>query len=346
MGLRRRLYAGLFDVLGPKGLSAFYASKFAGIGVIFMYHRILRPGEVSLYPGYAVSTDELDICLRTVRAAGWKIASIDEMHAALRAGGADHRLACFTFDDGYEDNYTAALPVFQMHGASMCVYVSTGLIDRTMFFWWGALEQMILERQDLDLDLPNDPMGPRRVQLRTFEEKLAGFRAVDGWCHANGSLAERALRDLFDANSIDPLQILDRHALTRQQLTDLSRDPLVTIGSHTVSHRRLILLSDGELTCELTASRRTLEEWTGSEVRHLAYPFGSPNACGPREYAAAEASGYATAVTTRRGNIFAMHRERLMSLPRRAPSVSASEVRNALYGVSSILRHESVVAAE
>ena len=43
-GLRRRLYSGLFDALGERGLSRFYAPKFAGIGVVFSCHRIIEAG--------------------------------------------------------------------------------------------------------------------------------------------------------------------------------------------------------------------------------------------------------------------------------------------------------------
>ena len=346
MGLRRRLYSQLFDVLGTRGLSAFYASRFAGIGVIFMYHRIIPSGDVTLYPGYAVSTDALDACVGCVRSAGWEIISLDEMHATLKTRQTGRRFACFTFDDGYQDNYTLALPIFQKHRASMCVYVATGLVDRTMFYWWGALEHLILGRDEIDLDLPQDPLGARRVSLATTTEKLIAYRTIDGWCHANPTLADATLTDLFSRYGVDAGALLDQHALTPRQVRDMAQDPLVTIGSHAVSHRPLSLLSDTAVADELAASRQRLESLTGKGVRHLAYPFGSRHACGRREFEIAARSGYLTGVTTRRGNIFDWHGDHLFSLPRREASSSISDARNAMYGVSSILRREPIRVSE
>ncbi len=97
---------------------------------------------------------------------------------------------------------------------------------------------------------------------------------------------------------------------------------------------------------ELGASRRRLQEAAGAEVRHLSYPFGGRNSCGPREFEAAARAGYLTGVTTRRGNIFPAHREHLFSLPRRESSAVPNDARYALYGVSSILRGDPVMVTD
>jgi peptidoglycan/xylan/chitin deacetylase (PgdA/CDA1 family) len=47
-----------------------------------------------------------------------------------------------------------------------------------------------------------------------------------------------------------------------------------SIGSHTVTHRALTRLSEGEISYELTESRRMLEERLGVDVRTFCYPWG------------------------------------------------------------------------
>jgi peptidoglycan/xylan/chitin deacetylase (PgdA/CDA1 family) len=69
-------------------------------------------------------------------------------------------------------------------------------------------------------------------------------------------------------------------------------------GSHTVTHPRLADLPPEACRRELEDSRRLLEDRLDTEVRHLAYPFGSYDA-GVRE-AAAEA-GYRSACSVRIG---------------------------------------------
>lgn len=48
-----------------------------------------------------------------------------------------------------------------------------------------------------------------------------------------------------------------------------------TIGSHTMTHRRIADLTEDEGRRELHESRQRLEDWLGRTVRDLAYPYGS-----------------------------------------------------------------------
>ena len=68
----------------------------------------------------------------------------------------------------------------------------------------------------------------------------------------------------------------------------------VEIGSHTVSHRHLLELTDTELARELTESRRRIEAELGHPCRILAYPFGEEDG---RCRAAARTAGYEAAFT-------------------------------------------------
>jgi peptidoglycan/xylan/chitin deacetylase (PgdA/CDA1 family) len=51
-------------------------------------------------------------------------------------------------------------------------------------------------------------------------------------------------------------------------------------------------------------------------VRHFAYPVGDPGSAGPREFRLALDAGFATAVTTRPGHLFAAHADHPTALPR------------------------------
>ncbi|MGQ9811790.1 MAG: polysaccharide deacetylase family protein [bacterium] len=63
-----------------------------------------------------------------------------------------------------------------------------------------------------------------------------------------------------------------RH-LTWEQIGDLSRSDFEII-SHTMSHHDLTRLPLQRLRWELEASKKTIEDRTGREVRGIAYPFG------------------------------------------------------------------------
>jgi peptidoglycan/xylan/chitin deacetylase (PgdA/CDA1 family) len=72
----------------------------------------------------------------------------------------------------------------------------------------------------------------------------------------------------------------------------------ICIGSHTVTHSELTLLSDRQASAELRHARRILEHHLGHPVQWLAYPAGREDA---RIVNLARNAGYVLAVTTHPG---------------------------------------------
>lgn len=94
-----------------------------------------------------------------------------------------------------------------------------------------------------------------------------------------GPVPPEVRRDLFDGMSVE-------------QLRAAAANPLVTIGSHTVSHPFLTRLGDAELARELAESKRFLEDAGGRAVDLFAYPTGDYDR---RTIAAVRAAGYRAA---------------------------------------------------
>jgi peptidoglycan/xylan/chitin deacetylase (PgdA/CDA1 family) len=67
---------------------------------------------------------------------------------------------------------------------------------------------------------------------------------------------------------------------------------------------------------ELEGSRARIEQAIGKPARHLAYPVGDPTSAAGREFAIARELGFASAVTTRPGMVFAEHAAHATALPR------------------------------
>ena len=86
--------------------------------------------------------------------------------------------------------------------------------------------------------------------------------------------------------------------ISEEELKTLAAHPLITIGSHTVSHRRLATLSADEEARELRESRARLEDLLDHGVDTLAYPYGQMHLDVTRRTAeAARAAGYRAAFT-------------------------------------------------
>ena len=331
------------------GVYRMLGASYGGCGVIFSLHRVVEAGQPALNPAYKLRADVLDDILGTVRDLGWDIVTIDEMHRHLlahRVARSDkkfaghRRMACFTIDDGYVDTLTVALPLFRKHQAPLAVFIATDIVERSLFYWWGCNEELALRNERIELPHINGSI-PAVLLARTYTEKIAAYQTLDQLCHKSGDSLFPLLRQLYKRYGIDAERILDRDALTVSQARELALDPLVTIGSHGVSHRRLSQMTEEDVARDMKKGREKLKSWSEVDVGHFAYPFGRADACGPREFAIAKQIGFKTALTTRQGNIFPEHCDYLQCLPRRVVPLSRFALRNILYGVQTILENDS-----
>lgn len=328
---RRAGLRGVFGLLDSLCILERAQPWLSGLGLVMMFHRVVSPGTPIFDPRLAIHANSLDLILGYVRRRGFEIVSADQLHS--RTNGTHRRpFVCFTFDDGYVDNLTLALPIFRRHQAPFCVYTTVGYVDRTTPAWWDALGSLLLERDEIER---GDGGAAGTIPLRTWKEKVEAYHHLGSSIYRDVLAGRPPLGDGWLRNGVDPLALSDPYFMTWSELKQLAEDPLVQIGAHTLTHPSLAQLPAHEAGYEIEKSKRVLEGNLGIEVRHFAYPFGGTANCGIREFRLAEQAGFKTAVTTRCCNIFPTHAQHLLSLPRK--SVSAADagvggIRALLYG--------------
>lgn len=82
------------------------------------------------------------------------------------------------------------------------------------------------------------------------------------------------------------------------ELRNLSQHPLVTLGSHSVSHPHLSRLSPEKQAFEATQSRAELEQHLDQEIRFFSYPFGQLTDFNAVTIEALKQAGYTAACST------------------------------------------------
>ena len=69
-----------------------------------------------------------------------------------------------TFDDGYRDNLTNALPIAESKGVPITVFVTSGILGNHHGLWWDRLGTLLRSRpphvKEIEL-----PVGGRNVRL-------------------------------------------------------------------------------------------------------------------------------------------------------------------------------------
>ena len=242
--------------------------------VVLMYHRV-APTEDDLW-GICVEPDrfaEQIAALKRVR----QVVTLDEI-LAWRSGarGADRPLAAVTFDDGYHDAFSTALPILERLDCAATVYVATGLVGTDKAFWWDELVRLVMAA----------PPASPPLQLLVGHAPLTWAVADDrGGRQRVCRQVRRRLRDLEPAHidaQMDAICVwsggrrgarAEDRAMSGEEVRKLSQS-LVTIGGHTVRHPSLPSLSPAAQSAEIAESRRACEAWTGRPIEHFAYPFG------------------------------------------------------------------------
>ncbi|MGE3871158.1 MAG: polysaccharide deacetylase family protein, partial [Pseudorhodoplanes sp.] len=208
-----------------------------------------------------------------------------------------------------------AYPVLRKHEVPFALYVPTSFPDRVGELWWLALERVIAANRRIGLTVDGED---RRFDTETAQQKQEVFDSLYWWLRERKTEEELrvAVRDLCARYGVDMKAFCEELCMNWDELGELARDPLCTIGAHTVNHVILTKASDRVARGELEMGRAVIEAALGVRPQHLAYPVGDLSSAGAREYRLAEELGFKTATTTVPGVLFPDHRNKLTALPR------------------------------
>lgn len=203
-----------------------------------------------------------------------------------------------TFDDGYRDNLTNALPIAESKGVPITVFVTSGILGNRNGLWWDRLGTLLRSRPPhvREIDLPVGgrnvrlPVGSSgiRADLASVRRHLLPLRVTE---------IERALNAVSEQWHVGSAPPTDAETLTPEDLLQLAASDTATIGAHTVDHVRLRDRSEREQQDTISGSKRELEKSIGRTVSHFAYPFGRRDDFDDRSVDAVRSAAFDTACT-------------------------------------------------
>ena len=100
------------------------------------YHSISNPGP----PYLSVGAELFERQLAWLRRAGWETGSSAQLNELLGGRRAASRTAFLTFDDGYLDTYTSALPLLRAYNARAIVFVLPPVVDTGERLAWPEVD--------------------------------------------------------------------------------------------------------------------------------------------------------------------------------------------------------------
>ena len=297
------------------GLDNLTKPFYSGQGQILMFHRVIpQTGRERIHNHLSleISPDHLEEIITYFKRFDYDIISLDILPSWLEdLNNQKKKFVVFTFDDGYKDNLDFAYPVFNKHKTPFTIYVTNSFPDKKAILWWYIIEDLVLKNNEI-----NYAFSDFRVDLScsNYLKKEMAFAYLRSLITKfNEENLDSELSGFFARYGYSPGDFNIEMTLNWNEISELSNDPLVTIGAHTLNHYNLCNLTDAQSFHEIAESKRIIEEKTGSKVDHFSYPLGQ---YGERETESVRKINFLTATTTRTANIFQSHINHLFTLPR------------------------------
>lgn len=302
------------DLLYISKISKLFKPFYSGIGHILLFHRVCNENEYNVTRGLQVTQHYLASVIEYFISRKIDIISLDECYNRLVSKARMKRFVVFTFDDGYADNLTHALPVFEKYNAPFAVFIATGYPDYSVILWWYLLDDLVMKNDKIEFEYCNDHYS---FSTSTLSEKTDAFWKIRKFIlNSNQNDYLPRLSSIFKEEQGDLLALTRKLSLSWDQVKELSKHPLVTIGAHTINHLALSELDENEAIEEISGSMSLIQEKISKPVSYLAYPIGTTAEASLREFDLSKKCNVKMSFTAERGNIFKYHLKHLHSLPR------------------------------
>jgi peptidoglycan/xylan/chitin deacetylase (PgdA/CDA1 family) len=242
------------------------------------------------------------------------------------------RAAAITFDDGYRDNLTLAVPMLERLGLPATFFLVPGLLANDSIPWWEVISWAIQKATAPTLSWDGDTLP-----LSTPEERTAAVNAVQ----RKLKRLSAAERDAVVADVCGPLEPHGAAPSAQSMFLDWDESTALlergfAIGSHTCTHAILSGETPADQHRDLADSKRLLAERFAVGVDLLAYPNGTTADYDEHTLDAARSAGYRAALTTTEGfnrpTTPELELKRIVMYPERGLPELAVNLRYALKG--------------
>jgi peptidoglycan/xylan/chitin deacetylase (PgdA/CDA1 family) len=237
-------------------------------------HGVLPGDEARLFnaTGKFISPGKLASFVGRLRRT-FTIVGMEAAASALAAGMKVDDALVITFDDGYANAYTHAMPVLRDLGVPFSVFVTTGYVDTTEVLWNDLLEFAVFSSQASLL--PAGILG-QDAALGSYAERCRVVmklkRVLKRLPLDEASAKVRSLCGDLGVATEDP-ELENVRFLTSEQIREMS-DQGVEFGGHTVTHPILSRETRDRVRTEVRDCKARLESITGKPVTCFAYPNG------------------------------------------------------------------------
>ncbi|WP_460451792.1 polysaccharide deacetylase family protein [Alsobacter sp. SYSU BS001988] len=300
---------------------------------ILMYHRV---GEALSDPwGMVVSPLNFASQMRALR-VGRECLTLSEFVARLKAGALKPESIAISFDDGYVDNLTNAMPILKAYDLQATLFLTTGATEKGEPFWWDELTRCFYMGRNTEISDGATGELSKFARGKVVRNERS-WRAWDPPRSPNDQAYQQLWRIMkfMPADRRAALLILLRElcqparsddlcrAMNSAELAQAAQSGVFSIGGHTVCHPSLPSIKRDLRSFEICEGKKQAERIARKEVEGFSYPYGDFDRTTKNMVSEA---GFKWAVTSRFGTVKKVFSDPFL-LPRvGVPNISGPEL--------------------
>ena len=244
--------------------------------VIFLLHGVIKknPHKIRNYNRKHITKSEFNSFIKGLSKVGTPV-SIGEILKIRNGKKMPQYPFAITFDDGFRNNLSLALPILVKYEVPATIYITTDFIDRNRMSWIDRIEWAFEKKKTIKIDLP---WRKNKTNISSVKKKIELLEEIRLFIKKNKYINPNTFADSVQTSLNLPLKYSGQSDLDRKlswsEVSFLSSHSSITIGGHTHNHLILSHLNKDELNYEIGKSLSLIKKNTGKRVQHYSYPEG------------------------------------------------------------------------
>jgi peptidoglycan/xylan/chitin deacetylase (PgdA/CDA1 family) len=200
----------------------------------------------------------------------FNVIPLEEAIDRINKNSLEPRSACVTFDDGYVDNVTNALPILRKYNIAATFFITTGFLEKKIMWNDIVIETFRnVKKEYIDLS----PAGLMNFDCRSIDAKKNSIKAfISQTKYLSTEKREDIIQLLIDNSEV---ALSNELMMNEEQIRQL-KNANMGIGGHTVNHPILACESNEVAFSEIMEGKERLESIIGETINVFAYPNGKP----------------------------------------------------------------------
>jgi peptidoglycan/xylan/chitin deacetylase (PgdA/CDA1 family) len=293
----------LYKIVGrfyPKGIhNIFFLNKMHC--VILAYHKVSPLWENCLFPDMVVEPAMFESQIKYLK-ENYEIIPLSSLENFFKNGrNKKARAAVITFDDGYEDNYTYALPILKQYQIPATIFISTAFIETRKAFWGDILDLISRKAKQLPVSFKYNDNGYTLKMEGKYKFKT--FKQIANILKFTDKSEQEAILNLIAGFLQVKIQDVHSLFLSWKQMNEMQNNNIY-FGAHAHYHQRLSGLDEKTLREELQRPKELLENRLNQKIDDFAYPYGEAGDFNKKTINLLIAAGYKRGLTMLQGHVF------------------------------------------